>query len=39
LTAGVGADEGDGTIEVGGFGVWGKDVGEEKVAYAALYAS
>jgi hypothetical protein len=32
----VGADEGDGAVEVGGFGGGGEDVREEKVAYAAL---
>lgn len=32
----VGADEGDGAVEVGGFGGGGEDVGEEEVTYAAL---
>lgn len=30
------ADPGYGAVEVGGFGVGGEDVGEEKVAYGAL---
>ena len=37
MTARVGADLTDGAIEVGGFGGGGEDVGEEEVAYAALF--
>jgi hypothetical protein len=36
LTARVGADHGYGAIEVGGFGGWGEDIGEEEVGHATL---